>query len=564
MPASKTTDPFAGSAIDPARSSSSGVGVTVVQQHHDALSMFRAAVDEFADHTMVAYFDGELTFAQVDAESDAIASALVADGVAVGDRVAVVAQNIPHFLVALVGIWKAGAVIVPVNPMVGDAELRHMLSDSGAVVVFCEETRIGSQAWLEGIDLTAPVISMCPRDYQHRDDERVLPPCPGTITGRDFAGIVASFAGRTPKAYTPDGDSPAALTYTSGTTGRPKGAVNRHRNLAFAGQVYRDWLPLSEHDAILGVPPMSTITGLAIGVAATLLTGCRYVINYRFAPGVLVDIIREHRPTFLVGPPTLYTALLNDPELTASDTASLTHLYCGAAPVPPVLVERWRKRFGQEIRVAYGMTEATGPTHLAPVGVPIPVDEITGALSVGVAVFSTRARVVRPDGTVDDEVGDGEPGELIVSGPQVIREYWRNSEGTRQTIVDGWLRTGDMAVRHGDWFFIVDRLKDLIITSGNNVSPRQVEDCLLGHAAVREVAVIGVPDDYRGEAVCAFVVTDPTAVVTELELIGHCRDRLAPYKAPRRIEFVDELPKNIAGKILRRVLKDRVVAHESC
>jgi long-chain acyl-CoA synthetase len=531
----------------------------ITPEFRDALTMFRATASLHPSRTLVTYFDAQLGFGVVDELSDSIAAALRDHGFADGDRLAVVAQNIPHTIVLLLAAWKAGGTIVVANPMLSVSELEDLLADAGPSVIAVEESRAGS--WASRPGLRMPVISLCPRDWQSADDGRVMPPHvepePGLLP---FAALLEEYRGRTPEPFTPEPSSPAAITYTSGTTGRAKGAVVRHESVAFVGQVYRDWVPLGPDDRILAISPLSSILALAVFVSSAFLTGCSLVLGYRFERNVLIDSIRRTEPTFLLGVPTMFTSLLSDPDLTARDLASLRYVYCGAAPTLPALVERWAERFGQSIRTVYGMTETSGPAIVAPVGEDIPVDAGTGALSIGIAVYDTEVRIVDPAAAWDHELPDGEVGELVVRGPQTIREYWGNPEATAATVRDGWVRTGDLMFRRDGWIYMVDRIKDIIITSGQNVSPSQVEDCLLHHPDVLEAAVIGVPDDYRGEAVQAIVVLRPGSSMDEDSLIRYCQERIARYKSPRRVSFVDALPKNANGKVLRRELRERMAA----
>lgn len=529
----------------------------VVPEFRDGLSMFKATLGAHADRALIRYFDAVLTFREVDELSDRLAAVLQRHGFGESDRFAVMAQNIPHTVICVLAAWKARGSIVIINPTLGPSERDDLLADAAPSALAVEEGLSGPWTDIPGLRLGA--ISLCPHDWQTIDDGRVLPGCVREHSdATDFAELVAEPVA--PLAWSPPlPASPAALSYTSGTTGTPKGAVVRHESAAFVSQVYRDWLPLNASDGIVGVSPFSSIIGLAAVMGPAFLTGCAIDISYRFERRVLIDMIRRTRPTFLLGVPTLYTSMLADDELTADDFASLRHLYCGAAPTTPAIVRRWTERFGKSLRTIYGMTEVSGPAVIAPAAVEIPVDPETGALSIGVPVFNTESRIVAPDGDVNDVLPDGDIGELLVRGPQTIREYWRNPGATAATVQDGWVRTGDLALRHDGWLFLVDRIKEIIITSGMNVSPTQVEDCLQTHLDVQEVAVIGMPDEYRGEQVTAFVVARAGRSVGETELIEHCRERLAHYKCPRQVRIVDSLPKNSNGKVLRRALRDEIM-----
>jgi long-chain acyl-CoA synthetase len=279
----------------------------------------------------------------------------------------------------------------------------------------------------------------------------------------------------------------------------------------------------------------------------------KIVLGFRFDPKTVLDLIEQHRPTFTVGSITVFIALMNDPSCAGRDLSSLTKVYSGGAPIAPSVVERFQAEVGAYIHNIYGLTETTSPSHGVPMSKVAPVDPVSGALSVGVPIFNTVVRVVDEDGK---DVPTGEVGEFVTSGPQIVKGYWNKPEETEHALPGGALHTGDVGFMDDEgWYYVVDRKKDMIIASGYKVWPREVEDVLYQHSAVREAAVIGVPDDYRGETVKAFVSLRPGEAVTEAELVQFCKERMAAYKYPRFVELVDELPKTVTGKILRRELR---------
>ena len=264
--------------------------------------------------------------------------------------------------------------------------------------------------------------------------------------------------------------------------------------------------------------------------------------------------MRRDRPTYTVAAITALRSLLSASSAPRDDFGSLRALYSGGAPIAPAFAEEFRERTGASIHNIYGLTETTSPSHAVPLGATAPVDPQSGALSIGVPVFGTTARVVDEDG---EPVPIGQLGEIAISGPQVIEQYWNRPDQSAESIIDGELRTGDIGYMNDDgWFFIVDRKKDMINASGYKVWPREVEDYLYGHPAVLEAAVVGVPDPYRGETVKAFVALRDQHACTESELIEYCKRRMAAYKYPREIEFVSDIPKTLTGKILRRELRN--------
>jgi long-chain acyl-CoA synthetase len=302
------------------------------------------------------------------------------------------------------------------------------------------------------------------------------------------------------------------------------------------------------------VAPLFHITGLIAHVGLSLLTGASLVVDHRFDAARALELIERHGVTFTTGAITVFIALM-DAEAGERDTSSLRTIVSGGAPIAPATVEAFEERFGTYIHNIYGLTETTSPSHCVPIGTRAPVDAASGALSVGVPVYGTVVRVVGEDGR---DLPAGEIGEIVTSGPQVVPGYWGRPEESERAIPGGALHTGDVGFMDADgWFFVVDRKKDQINAAGYKVWPREVEDVLYAHPAVREAAVVGVPDAYRGETVKAFVSLRPGERVEADELIAFCRERMAAYKYPRVVEVVDELPRTASGKVLRRVLRDR-------
>jgi long-chain acyl-CoA synthetase len=479
----------------------------------DALSMFGASVRRNPDGDIIRYFGGRITARELDELTGAFAVALRDLGVGRGDRVVLYLQNVPQFVIGMLATWKAGGVAVPVNPMYRSRELEAVLNDSGARVLVCLESLYR--------DVAADVVG-------------------GT-------GVTA--------VVTFGPDDTAFLTYTSGTTGPPKGAMNTHGNVVFNSQAYRQLCRLGPDDVVLGVAPLFHITGLIAGVTTSLLLGAPLVLAYRFEPSMMLQTIRDEQATFTVGSITVFIALMNAPDAERDALASLTKIWSGGAPIPPSTVKAFQAQFGQYIHNIYGLTETTSPSHGVPSGATAPVDDASGALSVGVPIFNTVVRIVGDDG---QDLPPGEVGEIVTSGPMVVPGYWNKPEETEHALPGGALHTGDVGYMDAaGWFYIVDRKKDQINAGGYKVWPREVEDVLYQHEAVREAAVVGVPDAYRGETVKAYVSLRPGQTATAEELIAFCREQMAAYKYPRQVEFLDELPKTVSGKLLRRELRDR-------
>jgi len=526
-------------------------------EHESALRMFAGAVERAPDRAAIRYFDAELTWGEVDRLSDALAAGLRALGIDPGDRVAVYLQNVAQFPIAMVATWKAGAIMVPVNPMYRARELREVLEDSGAkALVALESLYADVAAGVVAETAVRAVVTTSPLDFVAGDRPAALAGVERVRSRgtHDLLELARAHEGATPDPVDLGPDDVAFLTYTSGTTGPPKGAMNTHRNVVFNAQVYRDWVRLGEDDSVLGAAPLFHITGLIGHVAVAMLVPMPVVLFHRFEPGVALEQAERHRPTFTIAAITAFIALLNHPDAGARDLSSLAKVFSGGAPIPAATVEHYEKTFGAYIHNIYGLTETTSPSHAVPLDRRAPVEERSGALSVGVPVFNTDVRVVGEEG---EDLPPGEVGELVTSGPQVVPGYWQKPEETEHALPGGALRTGDVGFMDADgWFYVVDRKKDQINASGYKVWPREVEDVLYGHPAVREAAVVGVPDAYRGETVKAFVSLKEGASADADELIAFCKERMAAYKYPRQVEVIAEVPKTATGKVLRRELRE--------
>ncbi|MBS9375209.1 Long-chain-fatty-acid--CoA ligase [Rhodococcus sp. B50] len=535
----------------------------------DLTGSFPTMLDAWNEHAAgrphdpaVHYFDATLSFADIDGAADALAAALHDKGVTAGDRVAIYLQNDPQWLVALLAAWKLRAVPVAVNPMLRAGELLHILTDSGAVALICLDelyesvvADIRPRTPLHTVVTTHP-LDMTPNATMPAAIEPHVPPRKVFADTSDWRSSMAEYRDRRPTPTECSSSDIASLTYTSGTTGRSKGAMNLHSAMVHSSTVYTRWWDLRpERDVIIGLAPVFHITGLVAGFGVHIVSGAPLVLLHRFDAEATLRAVERRRGTFMIGASTAFIALTNHPCLREVDVSSLTKTPSGGAPVSQALVDRIRAASGWTLRGAYGMTETTSPTHLGPPDIDPPTDPESGALSVGVPVPGAQIRIVDPvDGR---DVDPGEAGEIVVAGPMVVPGYWQLPEESAHAIRDGWLHTGDLGKMTEDgWLFVVDRIKDLINAGGYKVVPRDVEDVLYQHPAVREASVVGVPDEYRGETVRAFVSLVPGATAREEELIAFCRDRMAAYKYPRSVVVLDELPKNASGKLLRRELRN--------
>ncbi|MBB1022786.1 long-chain fatty acid--CoA ligase [Dietzia sp. E1] len=517
---------------------------------------WRERVTAAPDRAAIAYFDTELSATEVDEMSDALATALQVRGVAPGDRVGIHLQNIPQYALAMLALWKIGAAAVVLNPMYFGRELWLPVADSGAVGIIATDRDVPAiREAVSGTDV-AWVVSTSERDLQTRNDPRAFgdeQPAEPSADG-DLVDLIHRFEGRTPEQVTVTQDDLALLTYTSGTTGPPKGAMNSHGNVVAVARSFADFVDVAPGDVVLAIAPLFHITGAVINATLALIGDATLVFAGRFRPEVMLDAFREHGVTFTIGSITAYNALMRLDDAGPEHFAAVKTLYSGGAPIPPSTVERFAERFGHYIHNGYGMTETTSGVIAVPPGLRAPVDAASGTLSIGVPLPGIDAEVVDAD---DTPVAPGEQGELVLSGPQIVWGYWRNEAATESTMPGGRLHTGDVAVMDAaGWVYLVDRLKDQINASGYKVWPREVEDALYEHDAVFEAAVVGLPDEYRGEKVVAFVSLKAGRTATEDELIAFAADRLAAYKRPAEIHLVPELPKTQTGKIRRRELRD--------
>jgi long-chain acyl-CoA synthetase len=502
--------------------------------------VLRETVKKHGERVALTYFGREISYSQLDAISNGVAAQL-SPYVERGDRVAVIAQNIPQFVILEYAVWKLGGVFVPLNPMFTPRELSYYFKDSDAKVIVstCESLGKAKEA-AEGRAL----LATSPHSFGSNQLERwKVEPCQEELYLKGRSKFSAEFL---------DPNDPAMLVYTSGTTGDPKGAVIRHKNVYASSWIYREWFNFTPEDRILGAAPLFHVTGLIFHVATAVLSGASLRLFYRFDPEVALSVVERERTTATMAAATAFIAMV--PRVKGRDVSSMRLWSSGGMPVPLSLEREWKELTGSYIYVAWGLTETTSPATLWPYPYEgeIPYDPKTSVVSSGTPVYFTRVKLV------DEEEVDGEKvAEIAVKGPQVVDEYWRKPEATSKTIKDGWLLTGDVAKLINGWVYIIDRKKDLINASGFKVYPREVEEVLYLHPAVAEVAVVGVPDQYRGETVKAFVKLRSGQGDERMrrELEQFCRERLAAYKVPRQIEFVDEVPKTASGKILRRALR---------
>lgn len=521
------------------------------------LDAFREVLERNPDHVLVRYFDVPITIGEIDRISDGLAVALQSKGIEAGDRIGMYLQNVPQSMIALLAAWKAGAVIVPCNPMLKGRELVKILTNSGARGLILHDDLYGEVA-AEVLGETAVEVTITTSGLDFLPEGEVPSSLAG-MTKQRFAGtddlleFAAAHAGRKPEPIVLTADDVAFMVYTSGTTGAPKGAMNTHGNGYFAASVYREWMRLGPDNVILGLAPLFHVTGLTGHLVLSMISGAQLLLFYRFDADVACYLTEKYKADFAVTAITAFTALLGSEAIKKYDMSSLKTVYSGGAPIPTTVVDQWRDAVGSLIHPMYGLTEVTSPATMTPMGAGYRSDPAMGVVSIGVPLPNTRIRIITDEGV---EAAPRETGELRITGPQVVPGYWQMPDETAATFEAGELRTGDIGFMDEDgWVYLVDRAKDMIVASGFKVWPSEVEEVLYQHPAVREAGVIGVPDPYRGETVKAYVSLKPGTEATADEIKAFARDRMAAYKYPRVVEILDDLPKTSSGKIMRRMLQ---------
>jgi long-chain acyl-CoA synthetase len=488
-------------------------------------SNLAATAAKHADGCAVRVGETAMTYSELNRASARVAGLLGERGVKPGDRVGVMLPNVAEFAAIYYGLLRAGGVVVPMNPLLKAREVAYYLSDSGARLVF---------AW-HGV----------------ADEAR------GGAAQADAEPVVvdpASFGDRLSSAIPEDGVAErddadtAVILYTSGTTGRPKGAELTHANLASNTEVMcTDLEQLSSDDVIFGGLPLFHAFGQTCTLNTAVAAGACLTLLPRFVPGQALQILAGHRVTVFAGVPTMYVALLQEPGREGCDVSALRLCVSGGAAMPVEVLRGFEQAFGCQVLEGYGLSETSPVASFNHPGRPRKPG------SIGTPIRGVQMRVVDEQG---NEVPQGETGEIVIRGNNVMKGYWRRPDETAKAIPDGWFRTGDIGrVDDDGYFMIVDRKKDLIIRGGYNVYPREIEEVLYEHPAVAEAAVIGLPDPNLGEEVGAAVALKPGAAATAAELRDHCRSQVAAYKYPRKVWIVDALPKGATGKILKREIE---------
>ncbi len=509
------------------------------------------------DNILCDFYGKTLTYREVDELSTRIAGYLQNQGVEKQDGVVLMLPNTPHYIIAYYGILKAGGVVVQSSPLYTEREMRHILENSGARTGFFIEFAYPAIKGLVDQGMIERAVICRIEDflpfplnhlYRFKKEKVKVENRKEVIYWRDVINYSEKFS---EVSINPKEDV-AVLQYTGGTTGVPKAVMLTHYNLVANAIQVVEWLPeKSDREVFAGVLPFFHVFGMTTSMNAPIYLSAKIVLfpDPRDIKRIM-KAIEKHGITIFCGVPTLFNAVVNHPDVKKYSLGTVRACISGAAPLPVELKRKFEAVTGAKMIEGYGLSETSPVTHANP------FNGLNKEGSIGIPFPNTLAVVVDDKGIV---LSPGEIGEIAVKGPQVMKGYLGAEEETERVLINGWLLTGDMAKMDEDgYFYIVDRKKDLIIVGGYNVYPREVEEVLYEHPAILEAAVVGVPDEYRGETVKAFVVLKPEyrGRVNEREIIEFCRERIAVYKAPRLVEFREELPKTAVGKILRRALRE--------
>ena len=520
------------------------------------------AAGRWPKRVAVAFQNQSITFAGLKKKAEIFAASLRRHGVGKGDRVAIMLPNLPQSFIAFWGVQKAGAVAVMTNPLYMESELTHLVKDAGVehmILLDVFWSKISSLRESLGLKVCYVTRIMDSLDFPmnwlqafsaRRNGSWVDIPFDGRGVVR-WKDMLSGSERLSDPAENP-AETPAVIQYTGGTTGRSKGAILTHRNFqaqveqTCRAQTEEQW----ENQVMLALMPLFHVFGLTLCLLLAVRIGCKVVPMPRYVQGDMLEAFKKYHFTFFPGAPSVYISLLQQKNLDKESLRDIRLCISGSAPMPLEWMKRFEEVTGVSIIEGFGLTEASPVTHLNP---PHGVHK---AGSIGCPLPGTDARIVdMKDGVT--VLPPGQSGELVIRGPQVMQGYWNQPEETAATLVDGWLHTGDIATMDEDgYFYILDRKKDLIIVGGYNVYPREIDEVLHQHPKIREAVAVGVSHRSRGETIKAYIVPKEGETLTVPEVVSFCRKKLASYKVPRLIEFREELPKSLVGKVLRRVLRE--------
>ncbi|MET8139738.1 long-chain fatty acid--CoA ligase [Sphaerisporangium sp. NPDC005288] len=504
---------------------------------------------ERPDRTAVVFGDLRMSYALVNSLADQVAGLLASRGIGRGDKVALACPNLPYFPIVYFGILKAGATVVPLNVLLQAREIAYHLRDSRAKALFCFEGtpelplgRRGHEGFREAVAEGGP----------DPDGFFILPATPlGTESGIEGVPTLWTALSGLPDRFETVATAPedtAVILYTSGTTGQPKGAELSHQNMLLNAVISDEMFELTGDDVFLAALPLFHSFGQTVIMNAGFRRRAALVMVPRFEPAAALALMREERVTMFAGVPTMYWAMLTSVHADGAEVPStLRTAASGGASLPVEVLKDFEKTFGLPVMEGYGLSETSPVASFNQRGRPAKPG------SIGTPVWGVEMKLIDP--TWNTVEGEG-PGEIAIRGHNVMKGYLGRPEATAEVTKDGWFRTGDIATRDADgYYFIIDRVKDMIIRGGFNVYPRELEEVLMTHEAVSLAAVVGVPHGSHGEEIKAYVIRRPGATVTEDELLAWCKENMAAYKYPRLVEFRDSFPMTASGKILKRELR---------
>jgi long-chain acyl-CoA synthetase len=524
--------------------------------------ILRKTAESNPNETAIVYFDRKITYRELDQAADQFAAALAALEVKKGDKVAIFLPNIPQFIISYYGTLRIGAVETAVSPLYKEREVEHQLNDSEAETIVVLDAfypileKVVARTKIKRIIFTgikdympmgtALLASLFRRIPSHRVETR-----PGTYS---FKELLNKHNGQPPKVDIDPQEDLAALQYTGGTTGISKGAMLTHMNLVSNAVMCAAWLK-GKHteESFLTVLPLFHIFGMTTGMNAPIYLAGKVVLLPGFEAVAMLKALEKNKVTVFCGVPTMYAMLLAHPKIHNFDLSSVHFCISGSAPLPAEIQKKWMEVTKGVLIEGYGLTESSPVTHGNPLDLTMKTVKVG---SIGLPWPDTDAKIMDAE-TGETELGVNQEGELAVKGPQVMKGYWKMPEESRAVLRNGWLYTGDIGKMDEDgYFYILDRKKDLIKYKGYSVYPREIEDVIYEHPAVKLCAVIGKPDSVAGEIPKAFVVLKEGKTATADEIKEFANSKMAPYKAVREVEFRTELPMTMVGKVLRRVLQE--------
>ncbi|AST92792.1 long-chain fatty acid--CoA ligase [Sutcliffiella cohnii] len=523
-------------------------------------SFLKDVAEEFPEKVAIHFLGKKLTYKELYEQSLKLANYLSGLGVSKGDRVAIMLPNCPQAVIGYYGVLLAGGIVVQTNPLYTERELEYQLNDSGAEVIVSLDILYPRVSKVKALTKLRHVIVTGIKDYLPFPKNLLYPFVQkkeyGIVVKVEHSGdnhlfteIMNRTAAKQLNVEVNPKEDLALLQYTGGTTGFPKGVMLTHHNLVSNTEMCVKWMYNCKRaeEVVLGVLPFFHVYGMTTVMNLSVMQAFEMVLVPKFDATTMLKLIQKYKPTLFPGAPTIYIALLNHPDIEKYDLSSIDSCISGSAPLPVEVQEQFEKVTGGKLVEGYGLTESSPVTHANFLW----GERVSG--SVGLPWPNTDAAILSMETGERAEVG--EIGEIAVKGPQVMKGYWNKPEETEAILKDGWLLTGDLGYMDDrGYFYVVDRKKDMIIASGFNIYPREIEEVLYEHPKVQEVVVAGIPDPYRGETVKAYIVKKAGTEMTEDELDQYARKHLAAYKVPKIYEFRDELPKTAVGKILRRSL----------